>query len=685
MPDGLSYEAGRLNLTESWLCCGGWKFTIYSVEYLTAYMRARKASTRNPPLPAERVSDSSFLNCHLRCIYRALFLASSPTPYAQTILSEEGIIPRLVEVVSKAQQASDQVLDWAYSSMHLLLCAMYPDPVLGPNLCYQAFEVFAAPSRLLLQALRFWWLQAAQAPTGADCGDAASVAVEIVHSACRDAAFAHAWAATIGDKLVCMASLARLSCTLPGSEMDIGHACIDIPKKVFGNPQARSALQHYWPPHQPRCPEVVAMLQDAVISNARAIPDSSAAQPPNVCLAALPCLLLLLDKDLCNLGKVLQPHTEEGVLELVQQPTLNVLLRSKGLVLVEAALRTACGSRTKVSPKGALSMLATLRKAMLVSGSTGSNIQLAELCMLATEALVRAACKPGKAGKAGQEAARLTGGTHASRARAVRSGNLCERMLPHGIARLVALLAATSALDDVIVRHLCTELARLAGHPILSQGADVMHPMLSVHLLINITRDIVNGPAHPASRTNARLEAVVQKGLLALLATQTSRVLAEKGIATFFGLLATDVLPAAASLLPADVHTTNNVLALTRPFRGLDLNEAFNSGGFAMVTIAEHERSKALAAMAEVVEAVEALCGSLDQTAAAAAADLELARMAALGPGCHNPGCKNLTGATEAELPNRKCSGCKKAHYCRAACQKAAWKVHKPVCKAWAA
>ncbi|KAK9810209.1 hypothetical protein WJX72_006689 [[Myrmecia] bisecta] len=88
--------------------------------------------------------------------------------------------------------------------------------------------------------------------------------------------------------------------------------------------------------------------------------------------------------------------------------------------------------------------------------------------------------------------------------------------------------------------------------------------------------------------------------------------------------------------------------------------------------------------MAELVEALEALCG-LDQTYGPAAADLELARMAALGPGCHNPGCKNMAGATEAELPIRKCSGCKKAHYCSAACQKAAWKVHKRVCKAQAA
>ncbi|KAK9810460.1 hypothetical protein WJX72_011038 [[Myrmecia] bisecta] len=725
LPQGLSDEEGRLNLTASWLCCGGWKFTIYSVQYLTAYMRARKASLRNPPLPSELASDSSFLNGHLKCIYNSLYLASRPsTPYAQTILSEEGVIPRLVALVSEAQQASDQMLDWACCSMHLLLCAKYPDPAVGPSLCRLSCQVFAAPSNSLLQALRFWWLQAAQAPAGADRGDAASMAVEIVLPACHDRAFARAWAATIGDELGCMASLARQGCKLPVSQMDIGHACIAILFEMLEIPWACSALQRLWPPHRPRCPEVITMVQNVVISNARAIQDTSV-RPPS---SALPSLLMLLYKALGAHGEVLQAQTEAEMLDVYHRPTLNVLLRSKAPLLLEAALRTICRWVSqpewamtacqagmlaavmcalldcKVGPKGVLSMLATLRKALLVSGS---DIQLAGYCMLATKALVRAACKPGTAG---QEAARLTGRTHAGRkpsnaiwepVRAYAaawvlptmlglldaflvSNAACQRWLGI-IAHLVAALAATGPLDDAIVRHLCTVLVRLEGRAILSQRADLLYRMRAIQLLFNITRDVVNAPAHSASRPNARLEAVVQTGLLALLCTETSRVLADEDIATFFGLLATDVLPAAACLLPVDAQTANNVLALTRPFIGLNLNEAVSSSRFGIVMIAEHEKSKALAAMAELVEALEALCGPWDQTGMAAAAALELARFAALGPGCHNPGCKNMSGATEAELPTRKCSGCMKAHYCSAACQKAAWKVHKRACKAQAA
>ncbi|KAK9810320.1 hypothetical protein WJX72_008560 [[Myrmecia] bisecta] len=470
-------------------------------------------------------------------------------------MSEEGVIPRLVELVSEAQQASDEILDWAYSSMHLLLCMMYPDPVVGPSICRQSRQVFAAPSSSLLQALRFWWLQAAQAPTGAGRSDAASMAVAIVRTACSNAVFAQAWAATIGDEL-------------------------------------------------------------GLISNARAIQDSSTAQPPNVYLAALPSLFLLLNKDLGPHGEVLQASTEQGVLEMVHRPTLNVLLRSKGPLLVEAALRTACGEPVRAS--AAAWVLPTM-------------LGLADVFLASNQS------RPWLSSSAG----------------------------------LVALLAGTGALNDAIVCHLCNELACLAERPILSQETNVLHPMLSVHLLINITKAVVNSPADSASRPNARLEAVVQTGLLDLMCTQTSRVLAEKGIATFFGLLATDVLPAAASLLPVEVQTADNVRALTRPFRGLDLHEAVNSHAYKEITIAQHEKSKALAAMAELVDALEALCGPRDQTAAAAAADLELARMAALGPGCHNPGCKNVAGAAEAELPTRKCS----AHYWSAACQKAAWKL----------
>ncbi|KAK9809145.1 hypothetical protein WJX72_010147 [[Myrmecia] bisecta] len=89
-------------------------------------------------------------------------------------------------------------------------------------------------------------------------------------------------------------------------------------------------------------------------------------------------------------------------------------------------------------------------------------------------------------------------------------------------------------------------------------------------------------------------------------------------------------------------------------------------------------KTEALGATNELVEALQPASVQADQKSAHA--DLERSRTAALGPGCSNPACQNLEGVTEAELHTRKCSGCVRARYCSAACQKAAWKVHKRVC-----
>jgi hypothetical protein len=55
---------------------------------------------------------------------------------------------------------------------------------------------------------------------------------------------------------------------------------------------------------------------------------------------------------------------------------------------------------------------------------------------------------------------------------------------------------------------------------------------------------------------------------------------------------------------------------------------------------------------------------------------------------CNNPACGNLSGPTEAQLVSGRgcvCAGCRTARYCGQACQRAAWKQHRPVCKALAA
>jgi hypothetical protein len=55
---------------------------------------------------------------------------------------------------------------------------------------------------------------------------------------------------------------------------------------------------------------------------------------------------------------------------------------------------------------------------------------------------------------------------------------------------------------------------------------------------------------------------------------------------------------------------------------------------------------------------------------------------------CSNAVCKNLSGLSEAQLVSGHsciCAGCRTARYCGRACQCAAWRQHKPVCKALAA
>jgi hypothetical protein len=55
---------------------------------------------------------------------------------------------------------------------------------------------------------------------------------------------------------------------------------------------------------------------------------------------------------------------------------------------------------------------------------------------------------------------------------------------------------------------------------------------------------------------------------------------------------------------------------------------------------------------------------------------------------CNNPACANLAGPSESQLVGGRsciCAGCRTARYCGRACQRAAWRQHKPVCQALAA
>jgi hypothetical protein len=55
---------------------------------------------------------------------------------------------------------------------------------------------------------------------------------------------------------------------------------------------------------------------------------------------------------------------------------------------------------------------------------------------------------------------------------------------------------------------------------------------------------------------------------------------------------------------------------------------------------------------------------------------------------CNNPACMSFAGPSEASLVqgnHSRCNSCRAARYCSKTCQRAAWKQHKPVCKALAA
>ena len=55
---------------------------------------------------------------------------------------------------------------------------------------------------------------------------------------------------------------------------------------------------------------------------------------------------------------------------------------------------------------------------------------------------------------------------------------------------------------------------------------------------------------------------------------------------------------------------------------------------------------------------------------------------------CNYPACGNISGPTEVRLVSGRsciCGGCRIARYCGRACQRAAWKQHRPVCKLVAA
>ncbi|KAK9809988.1 hypothetical protein WJX72_003027 [[Myrmecia] bisecta] len=270
------------------------------------------------------------------------------------------------------------------------------------------------------------------------------------------------------------------------------------------------------------------------------------------------------------------------------------------------------------------------------------------------------------------------------------------------VAWLVGLLTVNASLGDATAGLVCKGLADLLHCRVLLQGSartpsaeSAATARRAVLCALGIVSDLINRPVPPGCNLTARRRAVVQSGLLAQLSKLACLWWAEEDRPASFGLLARAVLPSLAALLPSDAHLGSKLKAVTSCFEGVAVSQLPELAGMAAyaaslghpqetrdsstLTASEAAKAATLSALPGLVEALEAHCGPADRREAGAG--LERSRMAALGPGCHNPDCQNLAGACEAELPARKCSNCKKTRYCSPACQKAAWRTHKRACK----
>ena len=88
-------------------------------------------------------------------------------------------------------------------------------------------------------------------------------------------------------------------------------------------------------------------------------------------------------------------------------------------------------------------------------------------------------------------------------------------------------------------------------------------------------------------------------------------------------------------------------------------------------------------------EVVEPLTQQLEEEDAAAEGDaarqtqlaVDIVKALATRP-CAHPCCATIVGPRVADTPRgQQCSGCQRARYCGAACQKADWPAHRTACR----
>ncbi|KAK9807667.1 hypothetical protein WJX72_005773 [[Myrmecia] bisecta] len=746
-------------IPELWLSSGWLPFLVHQLQYFTAFVRARQASTLSPPTTEETAINNRLLH---ECLHQLLIayegMIQSGEGWAEHALRADIRVLPLVEVICAAETTSGDGLVSlaAFRLVAALLWMPFADDKFGEHhrqLMEQARQAFlsAQPDSALIRALRKWWrlmpdpaafYPAVREDEGMSQNEACRRLAALVGQGLEagGAQFGQAWALAIIQALDEYAPMLRvcMDAGYQGPMRETRPECLYTLKAVLSELCAatQDRQRELW--KQP-CSQLLETLQDAVLQIAAWSPQDpvtgASLVPPlhmegvqgqqrRMLTDTVTCIYALAAtqpaRDVADLGKV---GTKAFYMHIFEESHLHFFMEHGGPHSLEALLRactrqqgkwaarfstgnpdTNCGpsmsSATaagrlasglahlmdgRASPETFMSVLVSIRKGLLFRAGHGPNDALAAHAAEAMHTLittarsaVKAQPQPASSTEAAVEAEGEGPEQHGSPSnrRAVEL-HAAVWLLPVALAsvraddawlpvveRVVACLAAAAAIDDATAGYLFGKLAALMQTQVRAAPKTPQAAGRAAGMVTSILRQ----PPHPGSKRDTLLQAFVQTGLLGQIANVACDLLANQDSGGMFGALANIVVDDLVHLLPCNEVTDRCICVLRDGCHNKNLAQP-----------EQIAKDDSTTCMGELVGALEAVCGPLDQAAAAVA--LERSRMATLGPGCHNPACTNLAGASEADLPVQKCAGCKKACYCSPACQKAAWKVHKLVCK----
>ncbi|KAK9804802.1 hypothetical protein WJX72_006382 [[Myrmecia] bisecta] len=709
---------------ELFISLGGFQFLTFQLEYLNAHLQASRA-LKHTKVEGRDLQGwtSNKLSQLLDATTRLVQPSWLRKPWAKRVFAQDIGIARLVNAACSAASLADPN---AAAGGSILIAPMLVDTLLGtlssnpdiamhhPAVAVQAqrFLSAAQPDSLLMRTLRQWWLEMPTVTSKVAPGMEAAQFIEKRAATCASIArivgfggltggraFEAAWFSTIIDKLDAAYGPMMRICTPEDGNPLQGAVCSSTFYQLTSLEGFPAALTTYWDPNLPRCPESLKALADLMVQTV-ALPCDHADGSYAACAAS--CIMSLQ-----NLAKGLA-STEAGVGVAMRyhQPTVRLLMESGGSRLLEAFLRTTsrlhdnwhCTSKCPAlgmkysagelaaslcmvpepatNLQATMSVLATLRKILHVkahSSETDAAEQdqtVADCAGICIEALVSAWSEPmeGSTAELGKGMFRILQPSHpASRhslsapvparealsaytaawvlpallARAPQEAKLEELMA--SLARLVAFLHPTAAINDAVAQHIFGHIAMVFDacfRQALPSKSMTEAALCMVCMAINLIS------AQPGGDRRLRCAALVQAGLLGCISRLACRWWADEAWHIAYGLLIKRLLPAIFAITPTDAATSSRLRAADACFAQTDVN----------------------------LDCIETL--SLKPTLSQAA---KMEALRTLSHLCQRWSC-NLEGACEADLCLRKCSGCMRARYCSAACQKAAWKVHKRVC-----